>query len=270
MAIQSTDQLIAALDSGQPINLAKRAVLTTTKTTGDVYSLWWEGGIPIAGTVPTAGSQDIPFSTGTGGSPFTNPTGGKNTYIGKLEASGYFMDAITLHDRIWVGGFNGTITTLQSFADPFLNTTPANTLRLATGAGAQLWLEHYTATTATTTLTIIYTNQAGVTKTTTFTVTSASARQMASFPIPLATGDTGVRRVQSVQLTASTGAAVLAIVMLKPFGIIAERKQTKDAIACALERLSDNAAIGMHYQYVEVTASAVVPTFTGRMILMQG
>jgi hypothetical protein len=118
--------------------------------------------------------------------------------------SGSFL----LYDRLYhIGGLNATLTTSQTVQ----GTTPSPALTRNTGGvGNMVWYEIYTIIgTTTATLTMTYTDQDGNTgQTSTINIGATNFREVTRAQrIPLAAGDTGVRAVASVQLSASTTTA---------------------------------------------------------------
>lgn len=117
------------------------------------------------------------------------------------------------------GGMDGTATTPQSTNLPGGST--AALTRYTNGEGVMAGLVFWSSVGAiTVTATVNYTNTAGTSGCTTtlpFGTTGAPTRII---PIPLAAGDTGVRSVQSVTLSASTGAAGnFGLCLFKPLSI---------------------------------------------------
>jgi hypothetical protein len=113
-----------------------------------------------------------------------------------------------LYDRLLhIGGLSGTSTADQTVQGG--TPTPALT-RNTGGAGNMAWYEIYTAIGATsTTLTMTYTNQAGTAaKTSTINIGATGFNAISRAQrIPLAAGDTGIRAIEKVKLTASTATA---------------------------------------------------------------
>ncbi len=116
-------------------------------------------------------------------------------------ATGPVNQATTFCDRlVHTSGLSGNISTAQA-----VNT--AALTRHTSGQGVEMFLEIYTAVGATAQSVLIdYTNQDGVAKQTNVTIggTAASAAST-MLRVPLASGDSGVRSVQSVTLPAGTG-----------------------------------------------------------------
>lgn len=210
-AIASLSDLVNRMtggNSGSPENLwffKNGAVngVSATITSGRWHSTWTWDGIPSGGSAPGSGS--IPTNATAGALVQTDPGGGRTKYLvgggGFCNVAGAFI----LYDRLYHhSGFSGTSTSAQ-------NATAAALTRNTGGVGNQIWIEIYTAIGATaTTVTATYTNQAGTSGQTTVSRTiggSGLSEAAKILQLPLASGDTGVRSVQSVTLAASTGTA---------------------------------------------------------------
>lgn len=167
-------------------------------------------------TVPTTGS--LPWIDANVGSAylarfsgsFPNPTG--NPMGGMLM----------LCDRLWHnGGIDVTITTAQAIVSP---AWPARDENAATaGAGVFLALELQLAGSLTTpTVTVSYTNSAGVAgrTATNINAVSLSATAGRTFPMSLQAGDLGVQSVQSITLSAAGTTALINLVAYRPLAFI--------------------------------------------------
>jgi hypothetical protein len=127
-----------------------------------------------------------------------------------------------LYDRLFhIGGLAGNST-----ADQTVQGSPASPAltRNTGGAGNIAWYEIYTIIgTSPTTLTMTYTDQDGNTgQTSTINIGATGFREVSRAQrIPLAAGDTGMRAVEMVKLTASTGAlGNFGITIAQPLALI--------------------------------------------------
>jgi hypothetical protein len=256
MAIQTMDQLVAALAGRGIIPINK--VSATTKAAGSFHSLWKTAGFPAAGANPATGAGEIPTKSTLGALYFADPGGTNDLYIGTLTLQSATVGTFILYDRLWANsGLSGTVTTAQSFTMPALT-------RHADGIGVEAFLEIYTATGSTAvTATISYTNTDDVAgrSGTASIVASPVAGQM--FPFQLAAGDKGIKSIQSVTLSATTGTAgSFGLTLVKRKCSIAVTAanvgSTQDAIALGLPTLQDGACVA-----IMVQASA---TNTGYML----
>jgi hypothetical protein len=169
-------------------------------------SLWQYDGMPAGGAVPTVAA--IPDRSLQGALPFLVATGGRDTHLIGASVTPTGAGVMLLYDRLMhIGGLSGTSTADQTVQGG--TPTPAIT-RNTGGAGNIAWYEVYTQIGATsTTLTMTYTNQAGTgSRTGTINIGSTGFREATRAQrIPLAAGDTGIRAIEKVKLTASTTTA---------------------------------------------------------------
>lgn len=199
-------------NSGTPDNLffhkvpRVSGVAATAPIAGRGASLWTYDGMPAGGAVPT--SAAIPDRTTTGALPFTAPGGSREKWLIGAAIAPSVSGVFLLYDRLFhIGGLNGTLTTAQTVQGS--TPTPALT-RNTGGLGNFAFWEIYTAIGTTgTTLTMTYTDQDGNTgQTSTINIGGTGFREVTRAQrIPLAAGDSGLRAIQQVQLTASTATA---------------------------------------------------------------
>jgi hypothetical protein len=197
-------------NSGNPNNLffhkvpRVAGVAATTLTIGRGCSLWTYDGMPAGGAVPTVAA--IPDRTTTGAIPFTAATGGRDLHLIGTSITPLTAGVFLLYDRLFhIGGLSGTST-----ADQTVQGSPASPAltRNTGGAGNIAWYEIYTIIgTISTTLTMTYTNQTGTSgQTSTIGIGAASFREVTRAQrIPLAAGDIGIRAIEKVKLTGTTG-----------------------------------------------------------------
>ena len=181
-------------------------VAATVPVAGRGCSLWTYDGMPAGGAVPT--SAAIPDRTTTGALPFTAPGGSRDKHLIGAHIAPLTAGVYLLYDRLFhIGGLSATLTTAQTVQGS--TPTPALT-RNTGGAGNIAWYEIYSILGTTgTTLTMTYTDQDGNTgSTSTINIGATGFREVTRAQrIPLAAGDSGLRAIQQVQLTASTGTA---------------------------------------------------------------
>jgi hypothetical protein len=181
-------------------------VAATAPIAGRGCSLWGYDGMPAGGGVPT--SAAIPDRTTTGALSFVAATGGRDLHLIGASVTPLTAGVYLLYDRLFhSGGLSGTSTADQTVQ----GSTPSPALTRNTGgAGNIAWYEIYTVIgTSTTTLTMTYTDQDGNTgQTATINIGATGFREVTRAQrIPLATGDTGMRAIEKVKLTATTGTA---------------------------------------------------------------
>ena len=262
MAITSLDQLLAA--SNQLKSFGK--VSMTAKAAGTFQSLWTAAGLPAAGANPASLAMVIPTSATAGALPFVNPTTGLS-YISKIGSSQQTIGTLILYDRIaHSSGLNGTLTTAQAVNGAALT-------RHTTGEDVELFLEVYTATGATaSSVTISYTNSAGVAGRTTPAVAMQVTPVVGQMlPIPLQAGDTGIRSVQSVTLSASTATAGnFGITLVKRIAeipiTVAGTGVVLDPFALGFPQIANDACLS----FMVVTSTTSTGFITGTINIAQG
>lgn len=174
----------------------------------------WRRAFPTIGAVPS--TAVVPISTDPGAMPFANGNSGR------LVATSAHVDSsvkqvLVLCDRVsHQGGLSGTTTGEQT-----TNLPTAALTRYTDGIGVMAALTIYTQIGASIApFTMRYTNQAGtgskVSKS--LFIGGTNAREAGlSILIPLADGDYGVRSVEGVTLTASTGTiGSFGVTLFKP------------------------------------------------------
>lgn len=178
------------------------------------YSLWTFDGQPSAGAVP--GAVAVPDNTTSGGLRQTNAGGGRTKWLTSLQnALTNGQGSLLVYDRLLhIGGLSGTVTTAQAVGG-------ALTRYATTEAwGNQVWYEIYSDIGATgTTLTMNYTDQDGNSATSGTAAIGGANFQGAgrAQPIPLASGDLGVRGVTDITLAATTGTSgSFGITIMRP------------------------------------------------------
>lgn len=196
--------------------------VTATLVAGRPASLWSLAGNPGAGSFDTtlngvtlSSSSTIP----SGAIPHYDPASG-NAHLHYLEGMATQAGRLLLLDRIWHnGGYTITSTSAQNSTTPTwpsrCPTSGTDDTPTTTGLGVLLALEISAATGAgTPTITISYTNQAGTASRTATNIiaTVASSAIGATYFIGLQAGDTGVRSVQSLTLSATWTSGTMNLV----------------------------------------------------------
>lgn len=202
MALADFDAYVDALKLNRAADFQTNAV---TAGAGRTFALW-RFTLPAAATPTTSVAVDKTSANAIG--PIPDATSGKLQIIGgRFNTSGTAGATVVAIDLLNVsGGLSGVVTTEQT-----TNLPTAALTRHTTGEGVRIGLVVYTTVGATaTTVTVRYTNQAGtpnqVSTATTFGATGF--REVGRvIQIPLAAGDTGVRSVEGVTVTATTGTA---------------------------------------------------------------
>ena len=172
-----------------------------------------------------------------------NPPSG-NCYIATIKTrsgpTGSFNTSSALFvDRLWQGGtYPATTTASQAIVTP---TFPARDINGSTnGDGVVLCMVQVTTFTAATTVTVTYTNESG-TGSRTATATMENVGQKAVTFFGLQSGDTGVRSVESVAVSAAQAAGTYILIAVRPLAIIipdvGRKTICEDAITLGMPKL---------------------------------
>ena len=271
MAITTIDGALAGMRP--PMAFAK--AVTATLVAGRPASLWSLAGAPGAGAFNGTLNGVVLESTSgvvAGMIPRYNPASG-NAYLARLTASATQAGGLWLMDRIWHnGGFTITSTAAQSITSPTwpsrCPTSGTDDTPATTGHGVLLAVEVSAATGAgTPTITISYTNQAGTAGRTATNViaTVATSAIGAVYFIGLQAGDTGVRSVQSLTLSATWTSGTINLVAYRPLAYlelpVAATPNSIDAITGCLPRIYDGTVPWLVFQPNTTTATIVSGTY---------
>ncbi len=263
MAITTLDGIIASVSQHKSFGKASM----TAKAAGTFQSLWTAAGLPTAGVTPNSTTAIIPTSATAGALTFVNPTAGALTYLCKLSNTQQTIGTLLVYDRLaHSSNLNGTLATAQTVGGSALT-------RYTTGNDVELFLECYTPTGATqVNVTVSYTNQAGTAGRTSvsspFWATPVAGQML---PIPLQSGDTGVRSVESVTLSATTATAgSFGITLVKRLCeapvVLASGGIVLDPFALGMPDIQDNACI----VFAMICSTTSTGFVTGTLDLNQG
>lgn len=218
MAITTVDGALAGM---RPPMFFSKGV-TATLVAGRPASLWALGGAPGAGSFDSTLNGVTLSSTSAlvnGQIPHYDPASG-NAYLARFAAKATQAGVVMLMDRLWHnGGFTITSTGSQSITSPTwpsrCPTSGTDDTAATTGHGVMLAVEVSAATGAgTPTITVGYTNSANTASRTATNIiaTVASSAIGATYFIGLQAGDTGVRSVQSLTLSATWTSGTINLV----------------------------------------------------------
>jgi len=243
MTINTMDQLVAGLSAGQQIPIVKYG--SAVSGTPGWASYWIINGQPGAAATPPTGSGAVPTNATSGAISFVNPSTGV-AYLAGFRGQTGGTTCIILYDRlVHTSGLVGNINTLQTINSASVNRPDS------TGIGAELFIEMYAASgSGATNVTISYTNQAG----TTGQVATNGSQTIASLPIgqivpmQLASGDTGIRSVQSITLsTALASAGNFGITIARKIAVLPSSVQNTassvDPFGLGLATIPNNACL---------------------------
>jgi hypothetical protein len=246
--------------------------LSTSITRTARLNASWQSFNPAPATPTTSVALDKNSAQSMG--PIPDVSTGRLTMLGaRVNTSTYGAGGMILVDLLNVsGGLNGTLTTAQT-----TNLPTAALTRHTSGEGVMAGIVIYSTVGGTaTTVTISYTNSAGVSgRTSTATSFGGSGFNQVAIliPIPLQAGDTGVQSIESVTVTATTGiAGNFGVCMFKPLSMISLESATG---AMPLDSVSTGCIIGslaeIHPDACLTISvfSAISTSLTGALILTE-
>ncbi len=186
----------------------------------------WQSFNPAPATPTTSVALDKNSAQSMG--PIPAVSTGKLTMLGaRISTTNYGAASIMLVDLLNVsGGLNGTLTTPQT-----TNLPTAALTRYTSGEGVMAGIVVYTIIgTTQTTVTVSYTNSAGVSGriSTATTIGGGFYREVGVLlPIPLQGADKGIRSIESVTVAGTTGSAGnFGVCMFKPLAMISLESAT--------------------------------------------
>lgn len=271
MAITTLDGAIAGMRP--PLRFAK--AVTATLVAGRPASLWALGGAPGAGSFDTTLNGVVLSSSSAlvaGQIPHYNPASG-NAHLARLSAAATQPGTLSLFDRLWHnGGFTITSTSAQAITSPAwpsrCPTSGTDDTPSANGFGVMLAVEVSAATGAgTPTITVSYTNQDGTSGRTSTNIiaTVASSAIGVTYFLGLQAGDTGVRSVQSLTLSATWTSGTINLVAYRPIADLelagAFVPNAIDVLTSGMPRLYDGCVPWLVFTPNTTTASNVAGTY---------
>jgi hypothetical protein len=199
MAITTLDGYIGSLK--QQITWAKTASITAVA--GMPFSNFGAAGFPGAGTLSAGNTANgiVPTDATTGYPVITAFSGGNKGYLSRVSYLSSVTCELAIYDRIFSCGayaHNATQTlgTQPSFAARVPNTDYA---------GCELWYEQVTGGTLVQNVAVTYLDQGGNAGTTGTVAAPAVMIAGRCMQLPLAAGDSGVSRVDTVTGTVASG-----------------------------------------------------------------
>jgi hypothetical protein len=196
VAISTRDGLVAAMAASQRMRFLK---VGTTTGVGTYQSLWRANGMPAAAAAGPANGTGAALTAATQGA-LPIPAALNTSYLAAMDAMSSAAGTLMLCDRIAHWGVDTTVTTSQTMGAVTLPT------RATSYTDIELWFEVETVLGATQTgnITINYTDQGNAAGTTVLGQFVSAAAVGRALPVSLATGDTGVKSITSVQLAVAT------------------------------------------------------------------
>ena len=268
MAITTMDGVVAGLASAKnamflqssTISASSNAFLNLQRASTTSFGLMAIPAVASSGgTLHTQNDAGFPK--------FPAPAGVR--YLAGVDITALNAGTILVYDRVWsCSGFSGTVTTAQTVTGfPTLTRPDSN------GTGLEIWIECYTATGATASnITVQYTNQAGTSgRNTVSTAHLISMPANRMYQVPLQSGDTGVRSVQSVTMSSTTGAAGnCGVTLMERIATIplttANVSSVLDFASLGLPAILNNTAINLIHQGTTTSSGIIL----GNMIFIEG
>jgi hypothetical protein len=268
MALTDFDEYVEKLKENRVADFQLSASIARTLR----LNASWQSLLPAPAVPTTSVALDKNSAQSIG--PIPNISTGRLTFLGaRINTSSLGAGGMLLVDLLNVsGGLNATLTSAQT-----TNLPTAALTRYTSGEGVMAGIVIYSIVgTTATTITISYTNQAG-TPGRTSTATSfggTNFREAAILiPIPLQAGDTGIRSIESVTVTATTGTAGnFGVCLFKPLAMISLESATG---AMPLDAVSTGCIVGSLCEIdpnacLTISAfSAVSTSMTGAIILTE-
>jgi hypothetical protein len=271
MAITTVDGLIAAMTTARQKFPVNKAVIAS-QLAGGTSSYWRSAGSPwAAGAIPGAAAT---CNSGTlGGIPYAAPAAGLSTYVGRWSITSSVAQSTELHDRLaHMGGLVGTSTVAQPVGIDLLAMEGIDNIQQRKGkadySAVTWWIEPYVVASAATTLTIIYLNQNGESKTITMAFAITPIGRLLQI-VPQA-GDY-IRAIVSVQQAAVTGGGVnygvtATLERASIVSITASAGYIADWASTALALIFDNSCLML----IANTTTTSAASLGGSLTLIQG
>lgn len=231
MAISNLIDLRAAFNGAQRISVIKTPSWGTPsfRYYGMIWDYFTEAGYPSAGVSPSSLAGTLYSKSSAGAIPMSTVGGSQYALVDVQASAGwepvntsnfYYAGGsefyVHVWDRIWANQIDSTSTFRQAWTFPGLT-------RYTTGQGLSIWLRILAQNTPPNpNITIEYTNQNGTPRTlTTFQFVSSLLywAQPSILPLPLAAGDSGVRSVSAITLSAGFNVSnCVSICLMKYIG----------------------------------------------------
>lgn len=256
MAITTLDGYIGA--ASQRVQITKTASVTAVALMNT--QILQAAGNPGAGTLAgTSTANGVVPTDATAGFPIIQAFGGGATgYISNVQFGASVAQRTTLFDCLFKAGayaFNANTT---------LSAQPSYSSRVLGGTdftNTEIWIEAVTAFTGNQSIAVTYTNQSGTTGKTTGTIATGVAPIVGRMlQLPLAAGDTGVQKIESVVSTVSTAGTFNVLVLRRLWQgrvNIANFGDAHDFLKTGMPVIFDNSAL-MLISQPDSTATGII------------
>jgi hypothetical protein len=277
MAISTMDALQLALQTAQrlPFTRAATFIPNSGRPNNGLSDTFWSGNpgvgplasISAGNTAVVGGSSP---SAGFGGFQYTNPGGSNKLYLAGVQVTANHPGVLMVMDRIatWRG----------------LSTVGANAITLGVpagpdernydgGKGVEAFLEIYTNPSITASYAPTYTNSAGTGSRVgaAVAIAAATAQSGTVYRLPLASGDQGIRSVQSIAQGTAAANNNAGIVLAKTLAMIpvsGTQGQSFDFTQTGLVQIPTNA--GLCCWFVSSDTSGTDLTYGGVLTIIEG
>lgn len=249
MAITSRDQLIAALSSSRHLLFDKASLANAVA--GRFYSLWRATGQPGQGAIPTAAA--VCTKALLGALPFENQTAPIANYMAWVDVATSLATAtLEIHDRLChQGGLVGNVATLQTTNLPLtLAGVPAERIGPADHSQMQWWLEWYADTGSTAVNATVAVTYSDDSSGNVLVPLVATSRASGLYQILPEAGKSGIKAVNSVQLSATSGTAGNFGVTCTRyragfFTVVASKAEVFDWASLGLPQIANDACLSL-------------------------
>jgi len=252
MAITSRDQLIAALANSRHALFDKASVANAVA--GRFYSLWRATGQPGQGAIPAM--QAVCNKDLLGALPLVNQTPPATNYLAWVDvATGNATSTLEIHDRLChQGGLSGTIAspTAQTTNLPLtLAGVPTERIGAEDHSQLQWWLEWYADTGSTAVSATVNVTYSDDSSSNVVVPLAATSRASGLYQIlPYAAGKSGIKAVNSVTLSATTGTAgnfgvTCTRYRAGLFTVVANKAEVFDWAALALPEIANDSCLAL-------------------------
>lgn len=268
MAITTIDGIIAG--AKPPVEFEKS--LSGTLVAARPHSYFYTTGIPGPAIASTAGIGGEVLTTYPGQLPFTNPVSG-NSYLTRFIAQCTQNGTVLLCDRLWQNSdIDETSTGEQLFTSSAQ--IPARDANGTTDGDEVLAAVEVSSTmgAGTPTITLKYTNQDGTAGQTATNINPVNASSIAGtfYQIGLAAGDTGIRKAQSITLSATMTSGVIHVVLYRVLARLeittAQVPNSLDSLTGGFTRMYDNTVPFL----VFIPQTTTTSQLRGQMVYAQG
>lgn len=252
----SVGDLISELTTGGKKQSVVFSKVGGTGVVGVARHLWNVSNIPPAGGVATAAAAGhSPTNATAGALPTTNPAGGDTLhFLGGVLASNVIGRTLLMYDRFYAVNHTMTVDPQAVSGTPTRYQSTASKKAFITGCVTTVFPA------ATPTYTITYVDQDGNTAEAAAAQTFVTGSAVGNFPcattvgggwqFPLNSGDTGVRSITDLNLSAAMASGAMDVILgmpiaILPTSLVASVPVVIDGVASPMfiETIADNACL---------------------------